>query len=281
MAILRIHLLLVVLAGVSSSAITYAFVIPIARQPATTRQPLSERRTTTLQQAVDPTSPRDPVAAETATVTTPPTGRRGFLASAVACVTAAACLVSNVSPATAAAPAVTTTRATCDATVSVWQRGDRLVYLLGTAHISQLSADLAGRVVRDTHPGAVFVELDLRRVGGGSAANNGIVSSQLDVTPGTPTSKVIIPNIVPVSERGLTATAATSSTLASSTEGTAPAASANANAKPSWFTRTLTDMGAALVGKAIRGLYANLGEAGFSPGDEFVTAVREGQALQR
>jgi hypothetical protein len=273
MAILRTHLLLVVLAGVSSAATTYAFVIPIARQPASTRQ----RRTTTLPQAVNPTSPHAPVAAETATVVPPPAGRRDFLASAVACVTAAACLASNVSPATAAAPAVTMTRATCDATVSVWQRGDRLVYLLGTAHISQLSADLAGRVVRDTHPGAVFVELDLRRVGGGSAATNGIVSSQLDVTPGTPMNKVIIPNIVPVSERGL---AATSSTLATTTEGTTAPPAATAN-KPSWFTRTLTDMGAALVGKAIRGLYANLGDAGFSPGDEFVTAIREGQALQR
>ena len=47
---------------------------------------------------------------------------------------------------------------------------NRLVYLLGTAHISEVSAELAGRLVRDTHPNAVFVELDLKRVGGAGAA---------------------------------------------------------------------------------------------------------------
>jgi hypothetical protein len=33
---------------------------------------------------------------------------------------------------------------------------DRLIYLLGTAHISEVSAQLAGQLVRDTHPNAVW-----------------------------------------------------------------------------------------------------------------------------
>ena len=53
----------------------------------------------------------------------------------------------------------------CDPTVSVWARGSRKLYLLGTAHISAESAQLAGRLVREVQPQAVFVELDAKRVG--------------------------------------------------------------------------------------------------------------------
>jgi hypothetical protein len=213
-----------------------------------------------------------------------PLGRRDFFDCTLAAV-GVGLVTTTTAPACAAStlPAVTTTKATCDANVSVWQQGNRLLYLLGTAHISQISAELAGQLVRDTHPGAVFVELDLRRVGGGTAEQNGIVSSQVNVTPGTPTSKVIIPNVVPFSERGLTVATSTleGTALTTSTAAAASSSSSRQAQQPSWFTRTLTDVGAALVGKAIRGLYANLGDAGFSPGDEFVTAIHQGQALQR
>jgi pheromone shutdown protein TraB len=47
--------------------------------------------------------------------------------------------------------------------VTVWERKDRILYLLGTAHISTSSAELAAQLVRDIQPNAVFVELDLKR----------------------------------------------------------------------------------------------------------------------
>jgi hypothetical protein len=48
---------------------------------------------------------------------------------------------------------IVTTAAVCDRTVSVWREPNRnrLVYVLGTAHISKLSADLAGTLVRRSH----------------------------------------------------------------------------------------------------------------------------------
>ena len=211
--------------------------------------------------------------------------RRGFLFSAAAM---AAVLGSMSSPSVAAAVDAVSSAATCDATVSVWQRGNRLVYLLGTAHISEQSSVLAGQLVKDTHPSAVFVELDLRRVADGSTVGvnkDGIVSTQLGVDPGaSPRSRVVIPQVIPVSERegsgDLTlASAATASggTLSAASQTPAP----STPFKPNWFRRTLTDWGAALVGKAIRGLYSNLGDAGFSPGEEFVVAINEGQAMGR
>jgi pheromone shutdown protein TraB len=37
---------------------------------------------------------------------------------------------------------------------------------LGTAHLTDASADLAWQLVKDVKPDAVFIELDLKRVGG-------------------------------------------------------------------------------------------------------------------
>jgi len=53
----------------------------------------------------------------------------------------------------------------CDPTVSSFRRGSRVVHIVGTAHISSMSAKLAGNVVKEVKPDAVYVELDLRRIG--------------------------------------------------------------------------------------------------------------------
>ena len=210
--------------------------------------------------------------------------RRGFFAQA-----AVAAVAMTTTPTVATAMAPVSTAATCDGTVSVWQRGNRLVYLLGTAHISEQSAQLASQLVRDTHPSAVFVELDLRRVAGGASVqvgSDGIVSTRLNVDPGAaPTSRVVIPQVVPVAERNggndfrLAVDASGSSSAMVSDAGAA--ALAPPPKQPSWFRRTLTDWAAGLVGKAIRGLYSNLGDAGFQPGEEFILAIKEGQAMGR
>jgi hypothetical protein len=37
----------------------------------------------------------------------------------------------------------------CDPTVSSWRKDERTVHIVGTSHISSISADLAGNVVRE------------------------------------------------------------------------------------------------------------------------------------
>ena len=54
----------------------------------------------------------------------------------------------------------------CDPSVSVLKNysNNRLIYILGSAHISSNSAEVAGQLVREIKPEAVFVELDAKRV---------------------------------------------------------------------------------------------------------------------
>jgi pheromone shutdown protein TraB len=173
-----------------------------------------------------------------------------------------------------------TRAAICDATVSVWkQPNGRLVYLIGTAHISQVSADLAGQLVRDVRPDAVFVELDLKRVGAlasvqpthalssattfdqeGSNENNDNKNLISTVSPQVSSSSIIISTTPPSPE---------------DTTSTAPAD----NSWSSGLKRRATQFGAAVVGSAIQGMYQNMGKAGFEPGGEFAAAVREAQAI--
>lgn len=58
----------------------------------------------------------------------------------------------------------TTSSAVCDPTVLSLSKGSRVLHIVGTAHVSSESADLAGRVVREAKPDAVFVELDATRL---------------------------------------------------------------------------------------------------------------------
>ena len=59
-----------------------------------------------------------------------------------------------------------------DPTVLSLKKGSRIVHIVGTAHISSSSADLAKRLVEYTRPDAVFVELDQMRIS--SAFEGGI-----------------------------------------------------------------------------------------------------------
>ena len=54
----------------------------------------------------------------------------------------------------------------CDPSVSTWRNpaNNRIVHILGTAHISESSAQLAGTIVKEVKPNAVFVELDRKRI---------------------------------------------------------------------------------------------------------------------
>jgi hypothetical protein len=212
--------------------------------------------------------------------------------------TAGAAASIALGPSTAAfapAPSIVTTAATCDTTVSVWQRGDRIVYILGTAHISEISSDLAGQLVKDVHPSAVFVELDLKRVSGVTVSPGTPVTSRLpistDVTElpatgegaSTKQSKIIVsvpalPDSVasrPTESTGIASLAATTK----QDDELASASPVLTESPRRGLGQRMLGFGAAAVGKAIQGMYKNLNDSGFKPGEEFVVAVREGQRI--
>ena len=83
------------------------------------------------------------------------TDRRDVLKSALVAATA---LVA------ADRPAHAVQRAVCDPDVFVLRKGNRVVNIIGTVHISSVSADLSQQLIRETKPGAVFVELDVKRL---------------------------------------------------------------------------------------------------------------------
>jgi hypothetical protein len=83
-----------------------------------------------------------------------------------------------------------TSKFVCDPSVSALEKNGRLIYLLGTAHISSSSAALAGQLVRETLPEGVFVELDHKRF-----------TSEMDISF-TPEHKIIVPKISAVEGDG-------------------------------------------------------------------------------
>lgn len=120
-----------------------------------------------------------------------------------------------------AAPALVKSSATCDPSVSIWKRDDRIVYLLGTAHISSVSANLAGQLVKDIHPNAVFIELDLKRVGSLSSLAPSRGGDGSGAAGGDKKSRLLIPAI-----------SSTSTSVSSSSATTLVAESRTASASP-------------------------------------------------
>jgi hypothetical protein len=192
----------------------------------------------------------------------------------------------QVSSSSSSPSVVVTSKSVCDPTVSVWKKNGRIIYLLGTAHISSSSAALAGQLIRDSQPKGVFIELDPKRVSGSGVLaqkfNNDGSGSDGGSAPTTRKSKVIVPKISSVEgDGGLSL--ASSSDSASSSSSTIPTSSANnkATAKQSSSNNNNPIMKAATaaVGKSIKGLYQRLDSAGFDSGEEFVTAVKEGRKI--
>jgi len=201
-----------------------------------------------------------------------PSSRRQWLVNSAA--SGIALLLPSSAARAATRVALVSTAATCDPTVSVWKRGDRIVYLLGSAHISTVSANLAGQLVRDVHPDAVFIELDLKRVGG-LKAPPALPYSNEPIGPGD--------NAAPAKRSRLLVPAISSSAVAVAVAG--PTVTAASGALPMVEGTAITGRGdpvgygAAAIGNAVRGMYKNLDKQGFKPGQEFLLAVREGQAI--
>jgi hypothetical protein len=157
----------------------------------------------------------------------------------------------------------------CDPSVSAWKRNGRVVYLLGTAHVSSASAELAGNLVKDIHPAGIFVELDPKRIKG-----SGILAKRVSIDETTgqeieaPASRVIVPDIQKISS---SAQRSSSSDADSSTTTPPPVLASKPN--------PMVKAAGAAVGNSIKGMYKKLDSAGFNAGEEFVVAIREGQKI--
>ena len=168
----------------------------------------------------------------------------------------------------------------CDPSVSTWVKSYddsmRTVHILGTAHISSSSAELAGKMVRELKPNVVFVELDAKRVaraipGGVSSGNTDTIINGSKSAGGQPAeeSKQISPPT--------TTTTTTTTNVIMSTPNVAPK-SPNAS-NPFDVQSKLVNAGSKVVGNSVKSMYSKLESEGFKAGDEFALSVREGLAI--
>jgi pheromone shutdown protein TraB len=148
----------------------------------------------------------------------------------------------------------------CDPSVSTWTKSydntQRTVHILGTAHISSASAELAGRLVREVKPDVVFVELDIKRVkrifpqylssGAGASRGDKTDSSQSD----EPSNNIAAFSYTPT-----------------------PKDQSSSDPSP------IINLGSKYVGYAVKSMYGKLESDGFKAGDEFAMSVREGLSL--
>ena len=156
----------------------------------------------------------------------------------------------------------------CDPSVSTWTKSfdnsQRTVHILGTAHISSASAELAGRLVREVQPNVVFVELDVKRV---KRAIPGLSSGEKTDTGKTAVSEANINSNQSNEQTG------TSSRIAAFSS--TPTSSDQSDSMQS----PIIDIGSKYVGSAVKNMYGKLESEGFKAGDEFATSVREGLAI--
>jgi pheromone shutdown protein TraB len=81
----------------------------------------------------------------------------------IGAIATAAALPTRTVPAVAVPPA-------CDDAVAVWSNGNRQVYIVGTAHVSEKSAELVAQTIDAVQPTLVMLELDRKRLKGAPAA---------------------------------------------------------------------------------------------------------------
>ena len=211
--------------------------------------------------------------------------RRQWLTRLTSATTASIVGVSLLNPPQPSqAATLVSTKAVCDPSVSAWKKDNRLVYLLGTAHISSASAVLAGDLVRDIHPTGVFVELDPKRVKG-----SGILAARLQEEDATAEgvdsgeirkSRVIVPTIERISETvGAGGGSLGMAFAGEATSQSQPTGAASPSANTSNMPNPMMRAASQVVGNSIKGMYKKLDSAGFQAGEEFVVAIREGQKI--
>ena len=139
---------------------------------------------------------------------------------------------------------------------------------------------MAGSLVREVKPQAVFVELDAKRVGRAipKPASSADVSQQTDTDRFTESSAGLTPASSPANASASASTSAPAlgdvvqTTMQQDTQPSAQPKSKN----PFNIKERLLNTASQAVGNGIKGLYQKLESEGFSAGEEFVVSVREG-----
>lgn len=215
------------------------------------------------------------------------TRREVFQSTAkVAAIASAVSTAASPSPAFAVTSSVTETATTtqtqtivsntlCDPAVSTWVKNDRTIHILGTAHISSASAELAGKMVREIKPNVVFVELDAKRVSraGIGSSSSGSSSNANDVASSNESTADSM------SSSSATAAAVETETTPTSKSSVISTPSNEAPQRKIQISNPLVNVGSKYVGNAVKGMYTKLESEGFKAGDEFINSVREGLAI--
>jgi len=208
---------------------------------------------------------------------------------------ARAAATDTVTKTSSTAPSRVVSNTLCDPSVSTWVKTYddntlRTVHILGTAHISSSSAELAGQMVREIKPNVVFVELDAKRVARaipGGIKNNGSsgttnAGSESAVTGGGASASAAQSGMdAPGAEEPTTTTTTASASKSSSAFTSTPNDASNTPQRSNPFDvqSKLVNVGSKYVGNAVKGMYGKLESEGFKAGDEFAMSVKEGLAI--
>lgn len=188
----------------------------------------------------------------------------GFVASStVSTIVASPASAESTSTSTTTTRSPIVSKTLCDPSVSTWTKRDRTVHILGTAHISSSSAELAGKMVREFQPNVVFVELDKKRVsraGIGGGATNGLSTQSSSSNESSSSAEIA-------------STSSSTSTVIST-----PSVGEDKSNRMQ-ISNPMVTFGSKVVGDSVKGMYGKLESEGFKAGDEFVMSVREGLAI--
>ena len=212
-------------------------------------------------------------------------GRREWLAGAAKILVGGGGVLSLPSSSNAATLAASETTkieyppSLCDPSVSTWRNpaNGRVVHILGTAHISQSSAELAGVLVKDVRPNAVFVELDRKRISRAmpKGGDDGSTRASTDAS-----SSGAAPSESAQSAEMAAKMADGPAVASGGVDGGDAVAGAGAKkGNPFAVKERVLNAGAKVVGDAIKSMYSKLDDEGFKAGEEFVVAIREGLAI--
>jgi pheromone shutdown protein TraB len=135
----------------------------------------------------------------------------------------------------------------CDPTIESYRKGSNKIHIIGTAHVSSASATLAGEVVKEIQPTAVFLELDPQRIN--RAFRNGRINRPINI-------------LYFVESKGGQVTLKSATLLPQDFE----------KNKKGLFGKLM----AFAAKNPIQEMYEGLEAQGITPGEEFITAVEAG-----
>jgi molybdopterin-binding protein len=147
----------------------------------------------------------------------------------------------------------------CSDSISVFDGNNREIVLIGTAHISDESANLVRRTIRKIEPDVVMIELDLKRLA------------------------IATKNLTEISKAGFDIPPAASGSLTSTSE-----KETKEESRPSIFAPLVSTVrgwigraAGGVLGSTISQFYKSVEKLGFKAGGEFQAAVEEGKLLPK